>query len=56
MITSSRYFLGSGSSLSRTFHSPAAESDQISRLGSGSYSSIGTVMNVMLSRSVLRNW
>ena len=27
-----------------------------SRLGSGAYSSIGTVMKVMLSRSVLRNW
>ena len=55
-MTSSRYLLGSGWSLRRTFQSPVAESDQISRLGSGGYSSIGTVMNVMLSRSVLRNW
>ena len=55
-MTSSLYFLGSGSSLSRTFHSPLAESDHCNRLGSGGYSSIGTVMKVMLSRSVLRNW
>ena len=40
-----RYRLGSGLSSRRTFHSPFAESDHISRLGSAGYSSNGTVMN-----------